>query len=187
MKVNITSKRLMLTAVSATVLMTALLVIGVVLGAQIATRNDSQSPMKLMAETSARGKNVSMATGLVDQDMEGLFILDHLNGNLQCWVINLRNNEIGGIFRTNIFDALPALKQGADLDFVLTTGFVNFQNRGNQVPARSIAYVAEGKSGGVAGFSFQFNKAAIQRGQLQEGALELIVEGPIRDLQLRDQ
>jgi hypothetical protein len=82
---------------------------------------------------------------------------------------------------------MPGVKIGGELDFVMTTGFFDFNNRGNQRPANSIAYVAEGKSGIVVGFGFQFDKAAIQRGLIQEGVLEVVCQGPIRELQLREQ
>lgn len=186
MKINITPNRMLVTAISATVLMVALVVIGVVVGASI-SKDTHSAPLKLMADSAARGKNVSLATGQIGDGNEGLYILDHLNGNLQCWILSPRNNEVAGIYRTNVFEAMPNLKQGGDLDFVLTTGSFNFQGRGNQLPARSIAYVTEGKSGTLVGFGFQYDKAAIQRGVAQEGALEVICQGPIRDLQLREQ
>ena len=187
MNVNITPKRLLATAISAFALTVALLAIGVMLGTAISKESGSPSTLKLMASGSSAGKNVSLATGQIDEGNEGIYILDHLNGNLQCWLINPRTNKIGGVYRANIFDALPDLKQGDDLDFVLTTGNFNFQNRGNQQLARSIAFVGVGKSGVVAGFGFRFDKTVIQRGNIQEGTLEVVVNGPIRDLQIREQ
>ena len=184
MKFNATPNRLLVAAISATVLMVALFTIGVVVGASL---SKDTPPMKLMANAAARGKSVSLATGILSEQNEVLYILDHLNGNLQCWVLNPRTNKIGGVFRTNVFEAMPNLKQGGDLDFVLTTGTFDFQGRGNQPPARSVAYVAEGKSGTLVGFSFQYDKAALQRGVDQKGLLEVVCEGPIRDLQLREQ
>ena len=184
MKFNITPNRLLLAAFSAIVLMVALLVVGVVVGVSIPRDN---APIKLMANAAAQGKSVSLATGLIADQNEAVYILDHLNGNLQCWVLSPRNNKIAAVYRANVFEAMPNLKQGGDLDFVLTTGFFDFQGRGNQQPAKSVAYVAEGKSGTLVGFGFQYDKAAIQRGVDQEGILEVVCEGPIRDLQLREQ
>lgn len=184
MNVNITFNRLLATVVSATLLLVALFVIGVMVGSSV---SQDAAPMKLMANAAGRGENVSLATGPIANQNEGLFILDHLNGNLQCWVLNSRTNKVGGIYRTNVFDAMPNLKQGGDLDFVLTTGAFSFQGRGNQRPAESIAYVAEGKSGTLVGFGFQYDKTAIQQGVVEEGLLEVVCEGPIRDLQIREQ
>ena len=187
MKVNVTPRRLFTIAASALTLAVCLLIVGVFVGASVGPRPESDSPLKLMAESAAQGQNISLATGLIDDGREGLFMLDHLNGNLQCWVLNSRTNEIGGVYRTNVFDVLTDLKAGGENDFVLTTGNFLFNNRGNQVPASSVAYVAEGKSGIVAGFGFRFTKVALQQAGGQEGILELIFQAPIRDLQLRDQ
>lgn len=193
MKVNVTPHRVLIASTLAACLVAGLMVVGIFVGVWVTQNSfahptsDTASPLQLMADSASRGKNVSMATGLVDDGNEGLYILDHLNGNLQCWVLNTRTNEVGGIYRTNVLEALPGIKAGGDLDFVLTTGYFDFNNRGNQVPAKSIAYVAEGKSGAVIGFSFQFDKTAIQRGMVQEGVLEIVCKGPIRELQLREQ
>lgn len=187
MKINITPKRCIVAAVSIATTMVLLLVVGVMVGASVTQKSPSSPRLKLEAATASAGDNVSLATGLIDEANEAVFILDHLNGNLQCWVLNVRTNEIGGIYRTNVLEAIPEIKAGGDLDFALATGFFRFNNRGNLRPASAIAYVAEGKSGVVAGFGFQFDKAGIQRGILQEGVLAVVCKGPIRELQLRDQ
>lgn len=187
MKINITPKRCIATAIMIASTMALLLVVGVMVGASVTQKQASPERLMLEAASASAGKNVSLATGLIDEANEAVFILDHLNGNLQCWILNVRTNEIGGIFRTNVLEALPEIKAGSDLDFVLTTGFFRFNNRGNLRPASAVAYVAEGNSGVVAGFGFQFDKAGIQRGILQEGLLGVICKGPIRELQLRDQ
>ncbi len=184
MMFNITPKRLLVASISATVSLVALFIIGFLVGVSIS--NDT-APMKLMANAAAAGKSVSIATGLVADQNEAVYVLDHLNGNLQCWILNPRTNKISAVYRANVFEAMPNLKQGGDLDFVLTTGFFDFQGRGNQLPAKSVAYVAEGKSGTLVGYGFQYDKAALQRGVEQEGLLEVVCEGPIRDLQLREQ
>lgn len=187
MQVSITPKRCITTLLCVAAVTAFVLAAGVMLGASMSTTSPSASRLKLQAATAAAGKNVSLATGLIDEEIEAIFILDHLNGNLQCWVLNVRTNEVGGVYRTNVLEAMPEIKAGSDLDFVLATGFFRFNNRGNLRPASTIAYVAEGKSGVVVGFGFQFDKAGIQRGIVQEGTLEVVCKGPIRELQLRDQ
>jgi len=63
---------------------------------------------------------------LFNQNDEAVYILDHLNGNLQCWVINNRTNELGGVYRTNVYTALGGGKEGQDSDLVMTTGSFEF-------------------------------------------------------------
>ena len=172
------------------VMSATLLAVGVLLGAWLSGGQQSQfeSPLKLHAAAASAGKSVSLATGRLDEDLEALFILDHLNGNLQCWILNVRTSAVGGIYRTNVLAALGEGKAGADLDFAMTTGFANFAgNRGQAKPADCVCYVAEGNAGTAAGFSFAFNRSNIQRGVVQEGELIVVAQGPIRDVQVRDQ
>ncbi len=150
-------------------------------------RGPDIAPLKLHASASSTGKSVSLATGLVDDQTEALFILDHLNGNLQCWLINERTNELGAVYRTNVLAALGGGKEGGDADLVMTTGVFEFNNRGSARPANCVAYVADGNSGKAAAFGFTYNKVNIQRGNVVEGELQLILSYPIRNLQVRDQ
>ena len=188
MKINLTPRRMFTVAGSCVLLVVAVLVVGAFVGATISNTTESSSPLKLLADSAARGKNVSMATALTEDGREGVYILDHLNGNLQFVLINFRTNEVGAVFKTNVLDAMSGVKLGAETDFVLTTGSFFFNNKGgNQRPADSVAYVAEGKSGTVAAFGFQFSNGAIQRGAMIEGPLTPLFSIPIRELKLRDQ
>ncbi len=145
-------------------------------------------PLELKAGTAARGKTMSMATGLIDGNVEGLFILDHLTGNLQCWLLNARTGAVGGIFRANVAQALATDKAG-DPDYIMTTGnfFWNGGNAGNSLPAQSIVYVCDGTSGNVVGYSITYNKQSVLRGVAQAGTLNLVCQGSARDVVTRDQ
>ena len=151
---------------------------------------DASVPIVLNADTANSGKAVSLATGLVDEDVEGLFVLDHLSGNLQCWVINPKTGGVAAIFA-----ASPAtdmgLDKGGDTDFVMCTGGVNFTARGrtgNARPANVICYVADGNSGKVVGYSLVFDRQAAIRGDTQGGLLEVVCRGFAREAgQIRDQ
>ena len=163
-------------------LASALLAVGVMLGMGLASdRRSDIDLMKLHASASSTGKTVSLATGLVDDSNEALYILDHLNGNLQCWLINSRTNELGGVYRTNVLTALGGGKEGVDADLVMTTGLFEFNNRGAALPAQSICYIADGNTGQAAAFGFTFNKAQIQRGTVEEGELTALLSYPIRE------
>jgi len=169
-------------------LASALLAAGIVLGMGLSNDGPTKVDlMKLHASASSTGKTVSLATGLVDDSDEALFILDHLNGNLQCWLINQRTSELGGVYRTNVYAALGGGKEGADADLVMTTGLFEFNNRGQQQPAQCVAYIADGNSGKCGAFGFTYSRAEIQRGNVDEGELQLLFSYPIRELQLREQ
>ena len=162
MKLNGYSRYLMISAS----ILTCLLVIGLVagVGSYFGHRMAHQKsiaempPIQLNAASAARSKSISMATGLIDNNVEGLFVLDHISGNLQCWVLSPRTGQVGGVYRANIYQAMGTVK-GGEADFVMTTGnfFFTGNNSGNVAPGQSVCYVADTKTGKVVGFGLVYN------------------------------
>lgn len=157
--------------------------IGVLVGTRIANSQSDQLrlPLPLHAGTAAKGKTLSMATGLIDGDVEGLYLLDHASGNLQCWILNARTGAVGGIYRTNVLQALASTKVG-EADYVMTTGnfFWNGGKTGNLTPSQSVVYIADEATGNVVGYHLTFNEQGIQRGEVQTGLLNLVCQGATR-------
>lgn len=146
-------------------------------------------PMELRAGTSSRTDSLSMATGLIDNNVEGLWVLDHLTGNLQCWVLGPRTGAVGAIYATNITKDLGIGRAG-EAELMMVTG--NFLwdggNTGNNIPGQSICYVGDAKTGNVVGYGVLYNRQDIKRGNLQAGPLRLVCQGKARMTQTeRDQ
>ncbi len=164
--------------------------IGVWAGTSLASKqfNQQPSPTALRAATAARSNSLSMATGLIDGNVEGLYILDHLSGNLQCWLMNSRTGAIGGVYKANVASALASDK-GGEPDYVMTTGSFNWTggNVQNQQVGQSIVYVADANNGKVVGYSLSYNRTLIQRGEVQGGNLMPVCSGLARDIAIRDQ
>jgi len=135
-------------------------------------------PLRLAADAASGGKTISMATGSITSEVDGLFILDHLTGGLQCWLLNPRTGNVGGIYVADL-NAAMELDKG-EPDFVMTTGSFFVRSSGNVRPANTVCYVGEGKSGKVAGFSLSYDRTGIQQGTVQQGELNLVCSGPIR-------
>ena len=135
-------------------------------------------PLRLAADSASGGKTISMATGSITRDADGLFILDHLAGTLQCWLLNSRTGSVGGIYVADLNTAL-GLDKG-EPDFVMTTGDFFIRSNGSLRAANTVCYVGEGKSGKVAGFSLTYDNAGIQQGKVQQGELKMVCSGPIR-------
>ena len=163
-----------------------LLCLGVALGV-LAARNQGPgelagpqwNPVSFAPDSAARSENMSMATGLVGENVEGLFVLDHVNGNLNGMVINPRTGQTGAVYTTNVFSALGISKDNADL--VMTTGRINVPgNKGNQNPALCVVYVGDAATGKVAGFSLFYNQALANQGGNQGGTFQLVFSGQTR-------
>lgn len=166
--------------------------IGVYLGNRFAQDRMLQNlpPIELMAGTASRTKSMSMATGLIDNNAEALFVLDHVSGNLQCWMLNSRTGNVGGIFTANVKTDLMMAGKTGEPDFVMTTGnfFFNGNTTANLSPAKSVCYVADATSGNVVGYSIIYNKQAIVRGTVITGTLNVVCKGSARgEMTTRDQ
>lgn len=156
--------------------------VGAFAGAQLANgQNEDLSPIELHAATASKNDSVSMATGAITGEVEGLWLLDHESGQLQCWVLSPRSGAFAGSYTTNVANDLDFSK--GKPEFLMTTG--NFVYRGgkiaNQEPARSVCYVANTTSGVVAGYSLGINQNLINRGQAQGGPLTKICTGKIKE------
>ena len=151
-------------------------------------QTDSSGALPVYADNASRGDNISMATGFIEEDTEGLFVLDHQTGLLQCWLLNRQTGAIGGIFSANAGKALQ-IDKASNADFVMTTGRIDFAGtQGNQRPGGSVCYVGDGNTGRVVGFGVQINVAALNARQQQAGELAVICQGVVREgSRLRDQ
>src|SRR5688500_16615031 len=78
--------------------------VGVLMGRRVVTGGafSGLEALKLKAMASHGGDNFAIATGPVDDEVEGLFTLDFLTGDLQCFVPNPRTGAVGGWFKVNI-------------------------------------------------------------------------------------
>lgn len=139
-------------------------------------------PVAFRPDATSMGKAISVATGYITDTVEGIFVLDHVTGNLQCWVLNSRSGEIGGIFKGNITEAL-GIQAKNDADFVMATGRFDFTNfrKGNLRYASCICYIGESSAGKIIGYSFLYDPSTGARGELQTGDLEIVTTIPFRD------
>lgn len=147
------------------------------------------STMNKMLDSAATGEKVALATGLIDDNVEGLFALDYETGNLFCWIINPRNGQPLGQFTTTVPIDM-GLGVGGSNDYVLTTGRMVFQGgRGNNArPINCVVYVAEGNSGKVVGYTMSWNQALANRNAAQVGKLQPFFSSTVRGaLASRDQ
>ncbi len=138
--------------------------------------------MILNADGATRGKAMSLATGRVSAEVEGLFVLDHLTGSLSCIILSPRTGEASGLYSTNVTNDLGAVKAGGQQDYLMATGYIDVMGgrQGQNRPAECVVYVADGNTGQVAAYSMLYNRTALENGQEQGGALNLLWQGGSR-------
>jgi hypothetical protein len=161
---------------------------GVVLG-RIGTAPSAALPrlgdLQLKALASHGSDSFAIATGIVDEDSEGLFTLDYLTGDLQCFVIT-RNLQVGGWFKTNVAKELPP-EGSKKPNYLIATGKINIQGAyGNQRPAGSVCFVVDANTGNVAAYSFPWDKSRSAAGAAQAKEMVSVAKWKSRSVNLRE-
>jgi hypothetical protein len=135
----------------------------------------------LYASATDTGTSVAMATGLIDADMEGVFLLDFKTGQLAAVVINSQNPKmIGGLLKANVAADLgvEAEKRPA---YLMVTGLANFNvpKVGAEQMGKCVVYVLDQNSGNFVGYGFMWNPLAAKAAKPQEGTLVPLVKSKL--------
>jgi hypothetical protein len=160
--------------------------VGVLLGARRPLPAiPSLAEMKLSATGSHGGETFAIATGHVDEDVEGLYTLDYVTGDLQCFVINPRTGRFSGWFKANVA-SIMSVEKGKKPSYLMVTGGI--QTTGGSAggrPAASLVYVADANSGEVCAFTFPWQKSATSSGVPQASPMVPLGPWKARDIALR--
>jgi hypothetical protein len=148
----------------------------------------SQPERYLHAEAAARGETLAVATGAIDEDVEGLFTVDFLTGDLQCFVLYVKSSapdKVGGRFVRNVVKDL-GMEKGKKPRYLLVTGRANFPHGGGAVrPAFSAVYVIDDNTGKWAAYVVPWDRPKVVKGTPQTGTLILVGQGSARAM-MRD-
>jgi len=141
---------------------------------------------QLLASTAATGETFSMATGSIDSDVDGLYILDYLTGELQCIVLNYRTGQFNAVFRANVQADLgvdPAKRP----KYLMKTGMINFPRGASAArPGNSVVYVLDTTTGNFAAYAIPWRRELAATGRPQAAALMLMDVGKARTAALRE-
>ena len=126
----------------------------------------------LYAVASDRVDTFAMATGPLDNDVEAVYFLDFLTGDLTAVVLGKQPNTWTGYFHTNVSEDL-AVDSQRNPKFMMVTGVVSLRRGGGsrQQPSSAMCYVAEVTSGRVAAYAVPWSPSMYAAGQLQNGPL----------------
>ncbi len=143
-----------------------------------------ETPLHATATDSS--DTMAVATGPVDEDVEGFYVLDFVTGDLQCTVLSQRTGKFAGLFKANVLRDLN-IEQSKKPRFLLVTGMVGFaRGPGASRPAASIAYVIDTNTGRFGAYGVQWRRDAAAIGRPQAGTLSLLDIGAARSIPIRD-
>jgi hypothetical protein len=158
------------------------LAIGLVIGLNYA---GAWPQMPVHAVATHGQDNFVIATGPVDEDVEAIFMLDSLTGDLRAAVISLQTGKFNSAFSYKVDKDL--LTPGAkNPRYLMVTGVANVR-RNVQTPnrGRSIVYVAEVTSGKLAAYAIPWQPARQSAGAPQTGTFIPLHMIPIRTEAIR--
>ena len=122
-------------------------------------------PLGVHAATSAGNDSFSVATGQIDENVEGLFLLDGLTGDLTCNVISIFNGKFFARMHRNVLNDLD-LDDDKNTRLLLVTGMWSFRSQSGQMrPSDSLIYVVDSSSGNYAVYAVPWNKLVSNKGR----------------------
>src|SRR5690606_19016806 len=92
-------------------------------------------------------ENFAIATGAVDGQVEAIFALDFLTGDLKAAVLQPQTGRFASLFGYNVLQDF-----GAELrnpKFTMVTGLAEFPRGAQNVQIRSVVYISETTTGRV--------------------------------------
>jgi hypothetical protein len=138
----------------------------------------------LHAAATHGGDTMAIATGLIDEGVEGVFILDFITGELTCQVLNPRTGTLAGLYKRMVSGDL-GVQQGKQPKYLMVTGGLRVrQNISNVKPAETVVYVADANTGRYVAYLLPWNKAAFSQNVVQAADIIPIGQGSARNIAL---
>lgn len=165
----------------------AMMVLGLFLGAVVVAGWHGVGQGTQVQATATHGEsNFAIATGFVDDFVEGLYFLDFLTGDLRAAVVSRRTGEFVAFFERNIQQDFSSGAKNPK--YLMVTGVARLPTRGvgNNRVANSLIYVAEAASGEVAAYALPWNQSDSAKGAAQRGGFIPVAKGSFRTTFVRD-
>ena len=119
----------------------------------------------LHATATDRVDSFAMASGFVDEDVEAVYFLDFLTGDLNAVVMGKQSSHFTGYFKANVAADL-GIDNAKNPQYMMVTGNVDFRRAGTRMQfSRAAVYVADVTTGKVAAYAIPWSSALSQGGQ----------------------
>jgi hypothetical protein len=162
--------------------------LGVLIGMLLAATLPGLWPhTPLHASATDSGENFAIATGPLDERMEGIFCLDYLTGELRGAAINFRTGKFTGYFEGNVLADLNATEI-KNPQFLMVTGGADFLRPGGNIrQANTVVYVMETTGGWLAAYAIPWNPSSQALAAPFFSRFVLLDKRQIRQVAIRDQ
>lgn len=129
----------------------------------------------LYAVATDRIDSFGMATGYVENDIEAVYFLDFLTGDLTAVVLGKQRGTWSGYFHAKVSADL-AIDPQKNPRYLMTTGIAILRRAGGTrvQPSNAMCYVAEVTTGKVAAYAIPWAASMYAAGQPQSGPLALV-------------
>jgi hypothetical protein len=113
----------------------------------------------LHAVATDRTETYIIATGLLDSDVEAVFFLDCLTGDLLCAVLGKSTGGFTSVYRYNVLQDLQ-VDPSKNPHFLMVTGLADFRSGNNRnYGGATVVYVAETTVGKIAAYAVPWDRA----------------------------
>ncbi len=135
----------------------------------------------LHAVATDRIDTFAMATGPVSDDVEAVFFLDFLTGDLRAVVLGRQGNGFTAFYQyNNVFNDL-GIVPGKNPRFLMVTGVADLRRGGGAMqPSRAIVYVAEVTSGKVGAYAIPWSAQSYAQNRTVQAQLIPLAVTPFR-------
>jgi hypothetical protein len=130
----------------------------------------------LYAVATDRVETFAIATGPVDNEVEAVYFLDLLTGDLRAVVLGKQPGTWTGFFQANVAADLGlAAGQSQNMKLMMVTGMCSLRRGGGTrlQPSIAMCYVAEVTSGKVAAYAIPWSPSMYAAGQPQSWDMKL--------------
>lgn len=135
-----------------------------------------------------RFDNFAIATGPLDNEVEAVYFLDFLTGDLKAAVLNINTATFTAFFSYNILQDL-GIDPGKNPRYLMVTGVIDLRRVGgtNVRPGASVVYIAELTTGKIAAYAVPWSPDMHKRGTPFQGQLMPLDVAQFRTTAVRDQ
>jgi hypothetical protein len=164
------------------------LALGIVVSRWVTRGDVIFSALPAHAVATDRFENFAIATGPMDNDIEAVFFLDFLTGDLKAAVLSAQFGRFNAFYERNILTDL-GVDPSRNPRYLMVTGMANLRRGlGNQArPGLSVVYVAELTSGKIAAYGVPWTPQFHNAGVPVQGTLVPLDIAQFRNALVREQ